>query len=65
MIRSSSWFKAIRPLSGLEKVSVNFPNVVFHDKCIYDLDEQDNIKTNTALVQLLAKQSATRSREAP
>ena len=65
MIRSSSWLKAIRPLSGLEEVLVNFPNIVFHDKCIYDLDEQDNIRMNTTLVQLLVKQSATRPREAP
>ena len=65
MIRSSSWFKAIRPLSGLVEISVNFPHIVFHDSCIYSLDEQDNIRTNTALVQLLVKQSATRPRKAP
>lgn len=65
MIRSSSWLKTIRPLSGLEKVSVNFPDIVFHDKCLYSLDEQDNIRTNTALVQSLVKESATRPREAP
>lgn len=65
MVRRSSWFKAIGLLSGLEKVSVNFPDIVFHDKCFYSLDEQDNIRTNTALVQLLVKESATRPREAP
>ncbi|GAB7334083.1 hypothetical protein MBLNU13_g06162t1 [Cladosporium sp. NU13] len=65
MIRSSNWFRAIRPLNGLEKVSVNFPKVgLFLDNCIYSLNEQDNIRTNTALVQSLVKQSATQPREA-
>ena len=65
MIRSSSGFIAIRPLSGLEKVSVNFLDIIFHDKCFYRPFKQDNIRTNTALVQMLVKQSATRPREAP
>lgn len=66
MVRRTKWFRAIRPLSGLEKVSVNFPKVaLFLDNCIYNLDEQNNIRTNTALVQLLVKQSATRPRGAP
>ena len=63
MVRRTKWFRVIRPLSGLEKVSVNFPKAaLFLDSCIYNLDEQDNIRTNTALVQSLVKQSATRPR---
>jgi hypothetical protein len=48
-----------------EEVLANFPKIGFLGNCIYSLDEQDNIKTNTALVQSLVKQSATWPCEAP
>ena len=65
MVRSSPWFRAIRPLSSFEDASVYFTKIEFSDNCIFDLYEQDNIRTNTALVQSLFKQSATRARGAP
>jgi len=64
-IRRSKWFKSIRPLSGLVDASINFSSTGFHDNCFYTLREQQNIRTNTALVQFVFKQSATRPCEAP
>ncbi|KAM0701486.1 hypothetical protein Q7P35_011848 [Cladosporium inversicolor] len=60
----SRWFQAIRPLSGLEDASVNFMKIPFVEDYIYNVYEQDNIRTNTALVRSVLKQSATRPREA-
>ena len=65
MIRNSSWLRATMPLSGLEEVLVNFPKIGFLESCIYSLNEQDHIKTNTALLQSLFKQSAISLREVP
>jgi hypothetical protein len=64
-VRGSSWFCTIRPLSGLLDASVNFRNIDFLRTSIYDVYEQDNIRTNRALVQALFRQSATRRREVP
>lgn len=65
MVRSSCWFQAIRPLSGLEDVSVNFEKIQFVLGYIYNVYEQDNFRTNKALVQSVLKHSATWPREAP
>ena len=65
MVHSSRWFQAIRPLSGLEDVSVNFEKIPFVVGYIYNVYEQDNFRTNTALVRSILKQSVTRPREEP
>ena len=64
-VRRSLWFRSIRPLSGFEDASVYFAKIDFSDDSIFDRHEQDNIRTNTALVQSLFGQSATRARGAP
>lgn len=64
MVRSSCWFQAIRPLSGLEDVLINFEKIPFVVGYIYNVYEQDHFRTNTALVRSVSKQSATRPREA-
>ena len=63
-IRSSKWYRAIRPLSGLLDASVNFRDIDFRNTSICHAYEQDNIRTNRALVQAVFRQSATRPREA-
>lgn len=45
--------------------SFSFRNIDFLRTSIYDVYEQDNIRTNRALVQSLFRQSATRAREVP
>jgi len=62
LVIGSRWYRAIRPLSGLEDASVTFPSNVFCKNCIYTLGEQENIRKNTALLQALFTQSATRPR---
>jgi hypothetical protein len=64
-IRSSKWYRAIRPLSGLLDASVNFRDIDFRNTSICHAYEQDNIRTNRALVQAVFRQSATRPREVP
>jgi hypothetical protein len=64
-IRSSNWYRAIRPLSGLLDASVDFRDIDFLRSSMFDVHEQDKIRTNRALVQALFKQSATRPREVP
>jgi hypothetical protein len=50
-VSGSSWFRAIRPLSGILDVSINFRNIDFLLTSIYNVYEQDNIRTNRALVR--------------
>jgi hypothetical protein len=64
-VRGSRWFRAIRPLSGLLDASVHLRNIDSLRTPIYDVHEQDCIRTNRALVQSLFRQSPTRPRDVP
>lgn len=62
-VRGMSWFRAIRPLSGLSSASIDFQG--FHLYSYLPEEDHANIRANTTLVQSSFKQSATRALEAP
>jgi hypothetical protein len=63
IIRRSNWFRNIRPLSGLKKVST----VITDIDCYQSFNPQDrtNVSWNIHLLQSVLEQSATRAREVP
>jgi hypothetical protein len=63
ILQRSDWFKNIRPLSGLKKVTTVVTDIDFYSA--FSLQDQNNIRWNIGLFQSVLEQSATRAREEP
>jgi hypothetical protein len=61
VLQRSDWFKSIRPLSGLKKVTTVVTDIDFYNA--FSLQDQTNVRWNIILFQSVLEQSATRARE--